>query len=773
MKRFATRTAWTARVCATGLGILAGGVMAGIHAQDRAWPDTLPPSLLSLEERLHALPVAQVEGLGLAAGAGAISGIPGSLHVITARELRRFGYTDAMRALRTVSGMQLQEEDGWGLRPNIGIRGSGSERSTRITVVEDGILVAPAAYSAPAAYYFPSMARMSQVEVLKGSGQIAFGPRTAGGALSFTSTPIPDEAVRGQVRMEGATWQGRLLHAYAGGSTRTRHGTWGYLVEQLAWGSDGFKELPDGSSTGFDKRDVMVKLQWRSAQDARWNQRLGLKLLQAVETSHETYLGLTDADFEAQPRMRYAATQEDRMDADWKQAGLNHRLQGDWERGGWSLETDLYATALYRNWYKLDRLVDASGAVVGLGDLFAAPEAQAGLWNMVRGGTGVDLEALDVRANARTYFSRGVQTRFSYFWTDARGAEQRWVLGLRWHADGMDRSEWRDRYQMRDGHMQLSTAGQPGSAANSVTGAQAFSGWARLHWRRGDWVVTPGIRAEQIGFEQVGFAASDADRVGEGSRMEHAVTAWLPGVGVHRELARGMSVYGGVHRGFIPPGVEPGARPEFSTQGELGFRVSGRGWAGQTAAFVSRYSDMLGSDLSAVGGTGSGDLFNGGSAWTHGVEFEGAWDPLHGKGLAGNLPIRASYAWTFSRFTEAFDSDFEAWGDVQSGDFMPYVAPHQASMVVAWEAAQWALDVSGRYVSAMRTVAGQGTLVEGDFTPSVAVVDAGLRVQPLLGCEVRLGVQNLFDETYLVARRPYGARPGLPRMVRVGVTFSF
>jgi Fe(3+) dicitrate transport protein len=182
---------------------------------------------------------------------------------------------------------------------------------------------------------------------------------------------------------------------------------------------------------------------------------------------------------------------------------------------------------------------------------------------------------------------------------------------------------------------------------------------------------------------------------------------------------------------------------------------------------------MLGSDLSAVGGTGSGDLFNGGSAWTHGVEFEGAWDPLHGKGLAGNLPIRASYAWTFSRFTEAFDSDFEAWGDVQSGDFMPYVAPHQASMVVAWEAAQWALDVSGRYVSAMRTVAGQGTLVEGDFTPSVAVVDAGLRVQPLLGCEVRLGVQNLFDETYLVARRPYGARPGLPRMVRVGVTFSF
>ena len=74
----------------------------------------------------HALPEAQVESVGLSAGARGLDEVPGALHVIRPAELERYVYTDPLRVLRSVSGVNIQEEDGFGLRPNIGLRGSGS-----------------------------------------------------------------------------------------------------------------------------------------------------------------------------------------------------------------------------------------------------------------------------------------------------------------------------------------------------------------------------------------------------------------------------------------------------------------------------------------------------------------------------------------------------------------------------------------------------------------------------------------------------------------------
>ena len=117
--------------------------------------------------------------------------IAGSAAFLDTQDIREHGVADVNRLLRRVPGVNLRQEDGFGLFPNISLRGVDAARNNKITIMEDGILTAPAPYSAPSAYYSPSTARMSGVEVLKGSSQVKYGPHTTGGAINFLSTAIP------------------------------------------------------------------------------------------------------------------------------------------------------------------------------------------------------------------------------------------------------------------------------------------------------------------------------------------------------------------------------------------------------------------------------------------------------------------------------------------------------------------------------------------------------------------------------------------------------
>ena len=67
----------------------------------------------------------------------------GSAHFLTYSELIKYNNTNINQILAKVPGINLQEEDGFGLRPNIGIRGVGIERTSKISIMEDGILMAP------------------------------------------------------------------------------------------------------------------------------------------------------------------------------------------------------------------------------------------------------------------------------------------------------------------------------------------------------------------------------------------------------------------------------------------------------------------------------------------------------------------------------------------------------------------------------------------------------------------------------------------------------
>ena len=111
--------------------------------------------------------------------------VTGAANYIGPEQLEAFAYADVQRVMRSVPGVSIQVEDGYGLRPNISIRGVATERSGRITLLEDNVLIAPAPYSAPSAYYFPTPGRMHAYEVVKGPAAVTQGPYTIGGAFNM------------------------------------------------------------------------------------------------------------------------------------------------------------------------------------------------------------------------------------------------------------------------------------------------------------------------------------------------------------------------------------------------------------------------------------------------------------------------------------------------------------------------------------------------------------------------------------------------------------
>lgn len=103
------------------------------------------PVTLSVVISLHAAQlVAQetdsqamdLDKVYITGGADDINRQPGSAMLIDDVALEEFEYTDIHRVLNSVPGVNLQEEDGYGLRPNIGLRGTPPERSKKVTVME-------------------------------------------------------------------------------------------------------------------------------------------------------------------------------------------------------------------------------------------------------------------------------------------------------------------------------------------------------------------------------------------------------------------------------------------------------------------------------------------------------------------------------------------------------------------------------------------------------------------------------------------------------------
>lgn len=768
------------RLCAlTGAALFLASLPGVALAQEEPLPDPAQEEPLEeelaqgdeIEEDKPEEPLAgeepELDPVDVVAPLRDLGTVGGSARSLDEEELEALKQDDPHSALGQVSGVYVRQEDAFGLRPNIGLRGASSDRSKKVTLMEDGVLFGPAPYSAPAAYYFPVMARMTGLDVYKGPGAIIFGPNTIGGALDLKTREIPFAPMEAQVDLAYGLYHSARLHGWAGGSGEW----WGALAEVIHLRSDGFKEVDGGGDTGFDKTEAMLKLRLNSSLNADLYHELEAKLGYSVETSHETYLGLTDADFADNPYRRYAASGLDRMDWDRLQGQLRYRLEIG---NDISSVLTAYRHNFSRTWRRFNGFLNNDISPL---ELLLDPDTGRNqlLYDVLTGAEdsqGTREDTIGLVSNDRSYVSQGLQ------WVGRhRLREDSWSnsfeVGLRLHADEIDREHTLEGFLMRSGRLTASDFA-PETLVRNRGEALALSAHAIDQFAIGGLTLAPGLRAEWI---QTVHTEPDSDQ-----EFNNDQFVLLPGLGAHYLLGGGLGVLAGVHRGFspvppqsVPEGVDPNKiEPETSINYEAGLRWSrDRGTSVELVGFFSDYNNLTGL-CSFSSGCAPEQLdrqFNAGEVNVYGLEFSAAHD-FEAAGL--QIPVRASYTLTQSSFQSAFVSDNPLFGEVDAGDALPYVPQHQAFLRTGLRSGQdWGLHLGATYVDEMLEAA--GLFSDGDALKTERQLYLDAKADYALWRQVVLyaKVDNALGVQPIVSRRPFGARPARPFLVQGGLQATF
>lgn len=741
----------TARLAAASL--IVTGALGALPARAQEAAPALPAAAEPVEPATPATPASGAANLDTITIIGRRQDLPrltGSAQTVDAEVLEQYAYDDINRVLNFVPGVYVREEDGFGLRPNIGLRGGSSDRSQKVTLLEDGVLFGPAPYSAPAAYFFPLTARMVGVEVFKGPAAISQGPQTVGGAVNLLSARVP-ETTEALFDVAGGTDAYRRVHTRAG----TTVAGFGLLGEFIHVASDGFKDLDGGGDSGFSKNEALLK-----ARHALGPGVLELRLGYADETSDETYLGLTDGDFRDNPYRRYLGSSLDRFEWDW------NSLRADWQQDllGGKFVASAYSHQFQRDWLRFNNF----GGGNEVRNVLANPDTPANrllygvLTGELDGDPAFDGDDLLLVSNDREFRSSGVQGRQN--WTFSAYGEHRVEAGARLHSDRVERVHDQFAFDVIGGTLRRNAV--PDRVVTDNTGRTlALALWLRDEITLGRWTLAPGLRVESIRNEFT-------DRLG-GSERDNDYTIALPGLGVSFAVSPAVSVLAGVHKGFSPATVGPSENldPEEAINYEAGARVRSRLGNAEVIGFYSDYSNLTAACTFSSGCSDLDTQTNAGKVEVFGLEtaYERAW-PLN---ASLSVPLALNYTWTQAEFRDAFFSSDPQFGNVEPGFELPYIPEHRANLRVGLEAARWSTSLSATWQSEQRDVAGEGAIQPGTGSDAYTVLDLSARYELSSSWSLNARADNLLDREYIVSRRPFGARPGKAQGGQLGVTYRF
>ena len=674
----------------------------------------------------------------LVANMEAADRIPGSVDIIDAKTVENSRPFTSTEILRKTAGVNTRDEEGFGLRPNIGIRGLNPTRSTKVLLLEDGIPLTYAPYGDNQSYYHPPIDRFESVEVLKGSGQILYGPQTIGGVINYI-TRTPPSSRSGSISLTSGNrsyFNGHLIFGDTIGDT-------GLLFEYTRKQGQGARD---------NIRPGLNDFNFKSITNITSRQALTARLNYYSEDSNITYSGLREDEFRANPRGN--PFRNDFFYGDRVGGSLTHAYIFTPEV---VLTTNLYGSYFRRHWWRQssnsnERPNDSSDVQCG---------GMANL-NTTCGNQG----------RLRRYVFAGVEPRL-HVETKLLGNRNQADFGFRAHFEDQERRQKNgDRPISRDGVL----------VENNERRNQAYSGFAQNRFFFGDFIITPGVRIEHINFERTNRLLNVAGKT--------SLTQIIPGLGVSYKPAENLTLFAGVHRGFAPPRTEDiinnttggsvDLDPELSWNYEVGLRHRfHRGLGVEATFFRLDYENQI-VPASLAGGIGS-TFTNGGKTLHQGVELSGQLDSSSTFNWRHNIYFRGAY--TFLPIAEFRGERFSSVPGFTTtrvtGNRLPYAPEHlfngsigysnvsgfDAFIEAVYAGSQFAEDLN---LLAPITANGQTGLI-----PSYIIWNATANYNvEKIHTTFFVTSKNLFDRLY-IADRARGIIPGPPRLIQAGIKFNF
>ncbi|MDB4947019.1 MAG: TonB-dependent receptor [Labilithrix sp.] len=645
----------------------------------------------------------------------------GSGTQIGKQEIQHAQPQGSQEIFRRVPGVNVRSEDGMGLRLNIGVRGLNPARGRLVLMQEDGVPVVVSPYGEPELYYSTPIERIERLDVRKGPEVLLDGPQTVGGVVNLYTWAPPTHQEWSVEADYGSRSYAKGLARYGDAIGDVR-----YLVQVFRKQGDGFRNMP------FDATDLMAKIAFPTGRGGEAT----LKATAYDETSHTTYVGLTQPMYQQDPRQDNPAP-DDVFGIRRYELSLHHEQHlGDDS----VLRTTLFA-------YAVDLQIDQQD--------FDRERLGGVEYARVLGPEGVTGSALYFRRTRtlrdRRYEVAGVEPQLETRFTTGP-ALHRLIVGGRMMADVATRR------QARGDSPTAEVGDLTSDDTTSILGLAAYA-QDRIAFRD-DLLVTPAIRVEHSNsHRKTRRVLADGVSTDEDLSGSSQATGVMPGIA----FAAGrpaLNLFWGVHSGYssprvaqaiTPDGKDAGLSAERSMNYEVGARARPLRWLrAEATGFVTAFDNQLISNNTLSGS--SAEFKNGGKTRHVGAELTAIAHAGARQRLPVDVDLQLQYTYVKSTFSDG----------PNEGNFVPYSPEHTLTATLDGEhASGFGAQVSWSYVGVQW--ADETNSVEPDISgrvgkiPGYNVLDLGARYRHRpTGLSFHLSMKNALDDTYLSSRVPNG-----------------